>query len=60
MLIETDAPFLSPQPYRGKRNEPSYVRFVAEELAALRDMTLEEMGKITTDNANRLFGLMKE
>lgn len=60
VLIETDAPFLSPQPYRGKRNEPSYVRFVAEELAALRDMTLKEMGKITTDNANRLFGLMKE
>ena len=60
MLIETDAPYLSPQPYRGKRNEPSYVRYVAEELATLRDMSFQEIAKITTDNANRLFGITKE
>ena len=60
MLIETDAPYLSPQPYRGKRNEPSYVRYVAEEFATLRDMSFEEIAKITTDNANRLFGITKE
>lgn len=60
VLIETDAPYLSPQPHRGKRNEPSYVRFVAEELATLRDMSFDEVAKITTENANRLFGLMKE
>ena len=60
VLIETDAPYLSPQPYRGKRNEPSYVRYVAEELATLRDMSFEEIAKITTDNANRLFGITKE
>ena len=57
MLIETDAPYLSPQPHRGKRNEPGYVRFVAEELARLRDMPLEDIAKITTDNANKLFRL---
>lgn len=60
VLIETDAPYLSPQPYRGKRNEPSYVRYVAEELATLRDMSLTEIAKITTENANKLFGLTKE
>lgn len=57
VLIETDAPYLSPQPHRGKRNEPGYVRFVAEELARLRDMPLEDIAKITTDNANKLFRL---
>lgn len=57
ILIETDAPYLSPEPYRGKRNEPSYVRFVAEELAKIRDLSVEEVAKITTKNANKLFGL---
>ncbi len=57
VLIETDAPYLSPMPHRGERNEPSYVRFVAEELANLRDMSLEDVAKITTTNANQLFRL---
>lgn len=60
VLIETDSPYLSPMPYRGKRNEPSYVRFVAEELAELREMPIEEIAKITTHNANKLFNLMEE
>ena len=60
VLIETDSPYLSPMPYRGKRNEPSYVRFVAEELAELRKMPIEEIAKITTHNANKLFNLMEE
>lgn len=60
VLIETDAPYLSPEPYRGRRNEPSYVRFVAEELAQIREMSFEEIAKITTDNANKLFRLTKE
>src|SRR5690625_2316784 len=60
VLIETDAPYLSPMPYRGKRNEPSYVRFVAEELAELREMSVEEIAKITTKNANQLFKLTEE
>lgn len=55
VLIETDAPYLSPEPHRGKRNEPSYVRFVAEELARLHDLSLEELAEITTKNAIELF-----
>ena len=60
LLIETDAPYLSPEPNRGKRNEPSYVRFVAEEIASLREMSLEEIANITTNNANKLFRLTEE
>lgn len=60
VLIETDSPYLAPMPYRGKRNEPGYVRFVAEELAAVRGMSLEEIAKITTDNANKIFRLKEE
>ncbi len=60
MLIETDAPYLSPEPYRGKRNEPSYVRFVAEKLAKLRGLSVRELADITTQNANTLFGLEDE
>lgn len=57
LLIETDAPYLSPEPNRGKRNEPSYVRFVAQEIAKVRGMNIEEIAKITTKNANQLFKL---
>ena len=57
LLIETDAPYLAPVPYRGKRNEPSYVKYVAEKIAELRGMTSEEVATITTQNANRLFRL---
>ncbi|WP_208559897.1 TatD family hydrolase [Marinilactibacillus kalidii] len=57
LLIETDAPYLSPMPYRGKRNEPSYVRFVAEEIARLRECSIEEVAKQTTLNADQLFKL---
>ncbi|SHH83723.1 TatD family hydrolase [Virgibacillus chiguensis] len=55
LLIETDAPFLAPHPYRGKRNEPAYVTLVAEKIAALRGMSIEEVGEITTKNAHTLF-----
>ncbi len=57
LLVETDAPYLTPQARRGKRNEPAYVRYVAEEIAAIRDMSLEELARVTTENARRLFGL---
>ncbi|MCQ2011224.1 TatD family hydrolase [Sporolactobacillus sp. STSJ-5] len=55
LLIETDCPFLSPQPFRGKRNEPARVRLVAEKVAELKGLSLEEMAKITTENARRCF-----
>lgn len=55
LLVETDAPYLAPVPYRGKPNEPSYVHYVAEEIARLRGISLEEVTKATTDNFFRLF-----
>lgn len=57
ILIETDCPFLAPEPYRGKRNEPSYVRFVAEKLAQLRGVTLAEIDRATEVNTKRLFDM---
>jgi TatD DNase family protein len=56
LLIETDAPFLAPQKYRGKRNEPAYVALVAERIAQERGVSLAELARITTANAQRLFG----
>ncbi len=55
MVLETDAPYLSPVPFRGKRNESSYIMFVAEKLAELRGITIEEVGKLTTETAHKLF-----
>lgn len=57
LLLETDAPFLSPVPLRGKRNEPSYVAYVADRVAALRGITGEKVGRSCLENARRLFGL---
>ena len=57
LLVETDAPFLSPHPYRGKRNEPARVKLVAEQIAELRGLTYEEVCEATTENAERLFKL---
>jgi len=57
LLIETDCPFLTPVPFRGKRNEPAYVVEVARCLAELRELSLEELGRVTTDNFSRLFQL---
>lgn len=55
ILIETDSPYLSPHPLRGRRNEPARVRLVAERVAALRDISLEELAPILWSNAERLF-----
>ena len=55
LLIETDAPYLTPEPFRGKRNEPSYLVHTAAAIAALRGVTLEDIARITTLNAKRLF-----
>jgi TatD DNase family protein len=59
ILIETDAPYLAPVPHRGKLNQPAYVKHVAEEIAALRGITLDEVGQRTTENFARLFKLEK-
>ncbi len=55
ILVETDCPYLTPVPNRGKRNEPSFIKHVAEYLAKLKEVSFEEMAKITTKNARRLF-----
>ena len=55
MLVETDAPYLTPVPYRGKSNQPAYVRYVAEHIAEQRDESLETIARITTDNFFTLF-----
>jgi TatD DNase family protein len=57
LLIETDCPYLAPHPYRGKRNEPSYVKLVAEQIAEIKQLTIEEVSKATTENAKKLFGI---
>ncbi|MCM3676353.1 MULTISPECIES: TatD family hydrolase [Peribacillus] len=57
LLIETDCPYLAPHPYRGKRNEPSYVKLVAEQIAEIKQLTIEEVSQATTENAKKLFGI---
>jgi TatD DNase family protein len=57
LLIETDCPYLAPHPYRGKRNEPSYVKLVAETIAEIKEMTYEEVVQITNQNAKKLFAI---
>jgi TatD DNase family protein len=59
LLIETDAPFLAPVPHRGKQNQPAFVRYVAEQIAELRDMPLEELARVTTENFYALFPLAR-
>jgi TatD DNase family protein len=55
VLVETDSPYLTPVPHRGKRNEPAYVRLVAATVASVKGVTLEEVARVTTDNARQLF-----
>jgi TatD DNase family protein len=57
ILIETDSPYLAPVPYRGKLNQPAYVKHVAEEIARLRNVSLNEIGLATSTNFKRLFGI---
>lgn len=57
LVLETDCPFLTPVPHRGKRNEPRYVKYVAEEVAQIKGIAAEEVAKKTTENAERLFEL---
>ena len=57
ILLETDCPYLTPVPYRGKRNEPAFTGIVAEKLAEVKELTLEDVARITTKNARDLFGI---
>lgn len=56
LVLETDAPYLSPVPHRGKRNESSYLKYIAAKLAKVKGVTIEEVAAITTANAQKLFG----
>ena len=55
ILVETDGPFLTPEPYRGKRNEPSYIPYIVEKIAEVKNLPIDEVGQATTENAKRLF-----
>ena len=57
IMLETDSPYLAPQKYRGQRNEPSYIHFIAEELASLKGMNFKDIAEITTQNAKMFFKL---
>ena len=57
LLIETDSPFLAPIPMRGKKNEPSFIKYTLEKLSTLKETTIDKMSIITTDNFNKLFNL---
>ncbi len=57
ILIETDCPYLTPEPYRGQRNEPLYVKYVAAQIAKIKEIGLEKAAKQTTKNARELFGI---
>lgn len=55
LVLETDAPYLSPVPYRGKRNECAYIRTIAERMAEIKQVSIDEIGAATTFNANKIF-----
>ena len=57
IILETDAPFLAPHPNRGKRNEPSYIPLIAAEIAQLRGIAVEEVERVTTENAHRFYNI---
>ena len=57
LLIETDLPYLTPEPFRGKRNESAYLKYVVEKIAKIKDLPEQEIANITTNNAKRLFGI---
>jgi TatD DNase family protein len=57
MILETDCPYLTPVPNRGKRNEPSFVKFVADKVAQIKNLTADEIAEITTNNARKLFNI---
>ena len=60
LLVETDCPFLSPEPKRGKRNEPAYVAYIARRIAQIKDLSFEEVERMTSQNARDVFGIKAE
>ena len=60
MFVETDSPYLTPVPHRGKRNEPAYVRFVAERIAQVKGVPLDEVARVTSENVRGLFGIPRK
>ena len=57
IILETDAPYLTPVPFRGKENQPAYVKYVAEEIAKIKNISFEEVNNITNQNAEKIFNL---
>ncbi len=57
LVVETDSPYLTPHPYRGQRNEPAYVKVTAEKVAEVKGVNLEELSRVTTQNARNFFGI---
>ena len=57
IVLETDCPYLTPVPFRGKRNEPVYTKYVAEEVARIKEISVEEVIKVTTENAKKIYGM---
>ena len=57
IVLETDCPYMAPEPYRGKRNQSSYIRYVAEKIAELKEMSQEEVIAVTEKNARDLYGI---
>jgi TatD DNase family protein len=57
LMVETDAPYLAPVPYRGKRNQPAYMKYTLEKLASVFSLSVDKMDQITSRNAKELFGL---
>jgi TatD DNase family protein len=57
LVVETDSPYLTPDPYRGKRNEPAYVKFTAQKVAEVKGIAFEDLARVTTENAKKFFGL---
>jgi TatD DNase family protein len=60
LLVETDAPFLAPVPFRGKRNEPSYIRYTAQKVAEIKKVSFEKVAEMTTENALKVYKLNNE
>jgi TatD DNase family protein len=59
LLLETDSPFVAPVPFRGKRNDPSYIKYIAEKIAKIKNLSISELADITSENAKNLFGISK-